>query len=73
MGHEVHAHCPFARLDGTKDEITRAYADWADEVRAVIEATPPGDILAVPSRDRTFLERWEKAPSPSSATPRTPC
>ncbi|WP_341874844.1 FAD-dependent monooxygenase [Streptomyces albofaciens] len=48
--------------DGTKDEITRAYADWADEVRAVIEATPPGDILAVPSRDRTFLERWGEGP-----------
>lgn len=48
--------------DGTKDEITRAYAGWADEVTAVIEATPPGDILAVPSRDRTFLERWGDGP-----------
>ncbi|MEU8785970.1 FAD-dependent monooxygenase [Streptomyces sp. NPDC048637] len=44
--------------DGTKDEIAQAYEGWADEVRAVIEATPPGDILAVPSRDRPFLERW---------------
>ncbi|MFD0385475.1 FAD-dependent monooxygenase [Streptomyces stramineus] len=48
--------------DGTKDEITRAYAGWADEVRAVIEATPPQDILAVPSRDRAFLERWGEGP-----------
>ncbi|KPC64063.1 FAD-dependent monooxygenase [Streptomyces chattanoogensis] len=48
--------------DGTKDEIAQAYAGWADEVRAVIEATPPGDILAVPSRDRTFLERWGEGP-----------
>ncbi|MFH8597444.1 FAD-dependent monooxygenase [Streptomyces rimosus] len=48
--------------DGTKDEITRAYEGWADEVRAVIEVTPPGDILAVPSRDRTFLERWGQGP-----------
>ncbi|MFE0380355.1 FAD-dependent monooxygenase [Streptomyces inhibens] len=48
--------------DGTKDEIAQAYAGWADEVQAVIEATPPGDILAVPSRDRTFLERWGDGP-----------
>lgn len=48
--------------DGTKDEITEAYAGWADEVRAVIEATPPEDILAVPSRDRAFLERWGDGP-----------
>ncbi|MEU9120995.1 FAD-dependent monooxygenase [Streptomyces sp. NPDC048506] len=48
--------------DGTKDEIAGAYAGWADEVRAVIEATPPEDILAVPSRDRTFLERWGEGP-----------
>ncbi|MEW1656696.1 MULTISPECIES: FAD-dependent monooxygenase [unclassified Streptomyces] len=48
--------------DGTKDEIAHAYADWTDEVRAVIEATPPEDILAVPSRDRTFLERWGEGP-----------
>ncbi|WP_307822020.1 FAD-dependent monooxygenase [Streptomyces coffeae] len=48
--------------DGTKDEIAQVYADWADEVRAVIDATPPEDILAVPSRDRTFLERWGDGP-----------
>ncbi|MGW1373448.1 FAD-dependent monooxygenase [Streptomyces sp. NPDC002446] len=47
---------------GTKDDIALAYADWADEVRAVIEATAPGDILAVPSRDRAFLERWGEGP-----------
>lgn len=47
---------------GTKDDIVLAYADWADEVRAVIDATPPEDILAVPSRDRAFLERWGEGP-----------
>ncbi|MFE0191076.1 FAD-dependent monooxygenase [Streptomyces sp. NPDC059008] len=44
--------------NGTKDDITLAFADWAEEVRAVIDATPREDILAVPSRDRAFLERW---------------
>ncbi|MFI1629055.1 FAD-dependent monooxygenase [Streptomyces noursei] len=48
--------------DGTKDDITQAYAGWADEVRAVIGATPAADILAVPSRDRAFLERWGEGP-----------
>ncbi|MFJ9855706.1 FAD-dependent monooxygenase [Streptomyces sp. NPDC101150] len=48
--------------DGTKHEIAEAYAGWADEVRAVIEATPAGDILAVPSHDRAFLERWGEGP-----------
>ncbi|MFE0042686.1 FAD-dependent monooxygenase [Streptomyces albireticuli] len=48
--------------DGTKDEIVRAYEGWADEVRAVIEATPAEDVIAVPSRDRAFLERWGDGP-----------
>ncbi|MFD7665032.1 FAD-dependent monooxygenase [Streptomyces sp. NPDC059788] len=48
--------------DGTKGEITQAYEGWADEVRAAIDATPPEDILAVPSRDRAFLERWGAGP-----------
>lgn len=48
--------------DGTKDEIKHAYAGWAHEVQAAIEATPQEDILAVPSRDRAFLERWGDGP-----------
>ncbi|GGZ87402.1 FAD-dependent monooxygenase [Streptomyces echinoruber] len=45
-----------------KDALRRAYEGWADEVRAVIEATPQPDILTVPSRDRPFLERWGDGP-----------
>ncbi|WP_405009845.1 FAD-dependent monooxygenase [Kitasatospora sp. NBC_01539] len=48
--------------DRVKDTLTHAYADWADEVRAVIRATPQEDILTVPSRDRAFLERWGDGP-----------
>ncbi|MFJ8490482.1 FAD-dependent monooxygenase [Streptomyces sp. NPDC094038] len=45
-----------------KDVVSRAYEGWADEVRAVIEATPQADILTVSSRDRAFLERWGDGP-----------
>lgn len=45
-----------------KDAVRQAYEGWADEVRAVIEATPETDILTVPSRDRAFLERWGDGP-----------
>ncbi len=45
-----------------KDTLRQAYAGWADEVRAVIEATPQADILTVPSHDRAFLERWGDGP-----------
>ncbi|MFJ6124085.1 FAD-dependent monooxygenase [Streptomyces griseoviridis] len=45
-----------------KETLVRAYADWAREVPAVIEATPPADILTVPSHDRAFLERWGEGP-----------
>ncbi|MFC9286325.1 FAD-dependent monooxygenase [Streptomyces sp. NPDC057052] len=48
--------------DRVKDAVRRAYEGWADEVRAVIEATPEADILTVPSRDRAFLERWGDGP-----------
>ncbi|WP_242625849.1 FAD-dependent monooxygenase [Streptomyces sp. BK022] len=48
--------------DGVKNAVRQAYAGWADEVRAVIEATPEADILTVPSRDRPFLERWGDGP-----------
>jgi 2-polyprenyl-6-methoxyphenol hydroxylase-like FAD-dependent oxidoreductase len=43
---------------GGKAEILAAYDGWADEVLAAIRATPEEDILAVPARDRVFLERW---------------
>ncbi|MCP3757271.1 FAD-dependent monooxygenase [Streptomyces sp. TBY4] len=45
-----------------KHALGRAYEDWAEEVRAVIEATPQTDILTVPSYDRVFLERWGDGP-----------
>lgn len=48
--------------DRVKAALERAYADWAEEVRAVIEATPAEAILTVPSRDRAFLERWGDGP-----------
>lgn len=47
---------------GGKAKVLAAYDGWADEVRAVIEATPEDDILAMPSRDRPFLERWGTGP-----------
>ncbi|MER7793174.1 FAD-dependent monooxygenase [Streptomyces sp. NPDC097640] len=43
---------------GTKDEIVQAYAGWADEVQAAIRVTPEEDIIAIPARDRAFLEHW---------------
>ncbi|MGW3111045.1 FAD-dependent monooxygenase [Streptomyces sp. NPDC001091] len=51
-----------AAQDAVKATLRQAYADWADEVRAVIEATPEADILTVPSRDRAFLEQWGDGP-----------
>ncbi|MFD8749819.1 FAD-dependent monooxygenase [Kitasatospora sp. NPDC059577] len=53
---------PASDPDRVKRTLGRAYAGWAEEVRAVIEATPPEDILTVPSRDRDFLERWGEGP-----------
>ncbi|MFG2915134.1 FAD-dependent monooxygenase [Kitasatospora sp. NPDC048298] len=48
--------------DHVKDTVRRAYEDWADEVGAVIEATPQADILTVASHDRPFLEQWGDGP-----------
>ncbi|MFB0629076.1 FAD-dependent monooxygenase [Streptomyces sp. AB3(2024)] len=48
--------------DGTKEDVVGAFEGWADEVRSVIGATPPEDILATPSHDRPFLERWGAGP-----------
>ncbi|GGW70842.1 FAD-dependent monooxygenase [Streptomyces caelestis] len=47
---------------GTKEEILRTYAGWADEVVHAIEVTPEESVIAVPSRDRPFLERWGSGP-----------
>jgi 2-polyprenyl-6-methoxyphenol hydroxylase-like FAD-dependent oxidoreductase len=47
---------------GSKADVQRAYAGWADVVQEAIRATPAEDILAVPSRDRPFLEHWGTGP-----------
>jgi 2-polyprenyl-6-methoxyphenol hydroxylase-like FAD-dependent oxidoreductase len=47
---------------GGKDEILRAYAGWAPEVRAAIAATQAAAIISVPAQDRPFLERWGTGP-----------
>ncbi len=47
---------------GSKEEILRTYARWADEVVHAIEVTPEESVIAVPSRDRPFLERWGQRP-----------
>ncbi|WP_175409180.1 FAD-dependent monooxygenase [Streptomyces sp. TRM64462] len=47
---------------GGKADVRQAFAGWADEVRKAIEVTPEEAILAVPSRDRVFLERWGRGP-----------
>ncbi|MGW2490885.1 FAD-dependent monooxygenase [Streptomyces sp. NPDC001606] len=48
--------------DGDKAEILDTYAGWADEVCDIIRATPMESVLAVPSQDRPFLERWGEGP-----------
>ncbi|MFD4258365.1 FAD-dependent oxidoreductase [Streptomyces sp. NPDC058534] len=47
---------------GGKDEVVRAFAGWSEEVEQAIAVTPEADILAVPSRDRVFLESWGRGP-----------
>lgn len=47
---------------GDKAEILETYAGWADEVRHAIRVTPDESVIAVPSRDREFLERWGRGP-----------
>ncbi|GAA4185900.1 NAD(P)/FAD-dependent oxidoreductase [Streptosporangium oxazolinicum] len=47
---------------GGKEDILRSYAGWADEVLAVLRATPEEEILTVPAQDRPFLERWGEGP-----------
>ncbi|MBP2407070.1 FAD-dependent urate hydroxylase [Streptomyces netropsis] len=48
--------------NGDKDQIVRAYAGWADEVRHAVRTTPVEDIVAVPALDRPFLEQWGDGP-----------
>ncbi|MCM6772587.1 FAD-dependent monooxygenase [Nocardia sp. CDC159] len=45
-----------------KDRIVRTFADWPEEVRAVIDTTPADAILGVPETDRPFLENWGAGP-----------
>ncbi|UQA98127.1 FAD-dependent monooxygenase [Streptomyces halobius] len=47
---------------GGKDEIVRAFAGWADEVREAIRVTPGQAIVSVPAQDRPFLKRWGEGP-----------
>jgi 2-polyprenyl-6-methoxyphenol hydroxylase-like FAD-dependent oxidoreductase len=50
------------RWDGDKAEILATYAGWAEEVCDIVRATPMESVLAVPSHDRPFLERWGEGP-----------
>lgn len=43
---------------GTREDLLALYAGWADEVTAAIAATPIENVIAVPARDRVFLEKW---------------
>ncbi|MFF7023206.1 FAD-dependent monooxygenase [Streptomyces klenkii] len=45
-----------------KDQVIRAYDNWADEVRHAVRTTPVEDIVAVPALDRPFLEQWGEGP-----------
>ncbi len=47
---------------GGKKAIQRYYRGWADEIQAVIAATPEDSISSLPAQDRPFLERWGKGP-----------
>jgi 2-polyprenyl-6-methoxyphenol hydroxylase-like FAD-dependent oxidoreductase len=43
-----------------KAEIRACFADAADEVQAVIDATPEAAIVSVPAMDRPPLKRWSR-------------
>ena len=47
---------------GGKEEIQKLYKGWAEEVQAVIAATPEESISSLPAQDRPFLERWGRGP-----------
>ncbi|MFJ6140291.1 FAD-dependent monooxygenase [Kitasatospora sp. NPDC092286] len=48
--------------NGDKEQIVRAFAGWADEVREAIRVTPAETIVGVPAQDRPFLEQWGEGP-----------
>lgn len=48
--------------NGSKEEIARAFAGWAPETVRAIEITPRESIVAVPSQDRPFVDRWGAGP-----------
>ncbi len=47
---------------GDRTEIFETYDGWADEVVHAIDVTPDDAVIAVPSQDRAFLERWGRGP-----------
>ncbi|MGK4585673.1 FAD-dependent monooxygenase [Kitasatospora sp. HPMI-4] len=47
---------------GGKADVERAFADWPEEVELAVRSTPQEAIIAVPSRDRAFLEHWGRGP-----------
>jgi 2-polyprenyl-6-methoxyphenol hydroxylase-like FAD-dependent oxidoreductase len=50
------------RWNGDKEQVVRAFAGWADEVREAIRVTPADAVLGVPAQDRPFLEQWGDGP-----------
>lgn len=51
-----------ARWHGGKAGIQALFRGWAEEVQAVIAATPASDISSLPAQDRPFIERWGDGP-----------
>lgn len=47
---------------GDRGDVERVFEGWAPEVTATITRTDGDDIIAVPSRDRAFLESWGDGP-----------
>ncbi|MFY1694531.1 MULTISPECIES: FAD-dependent oxidoreductase [unclassified Solwaraspora] len=47
---------------GDREEIERTYAGWADEVGAVLRATPEDTIITIPAQDRPFRGSWGTGP-----------
>jgi 2-polyprenyl-6-methoxyphenol hydroxylase-like FAD-dependent oxidoreductase len=43
---------------GTREDLLALYDGWAGEVTAAIGATAIENVIAVPARDRLFLEKW---------------
>lgn len=46
----------------SKPALLQRFAGWADEVQAVIEATPEETISSLPEFDRPFADRWGEGP-----------